>query len=113
MDDEKRFREWGLEADKLLKPILEKSPRGGFVYIMWVRPFGACKISLTQKNPAKRRMAVMQGIPYEVGTMACYSTLDAFRLEQMIHDEFDDVRLNGEWFKGEIKDFEPTIKRLS
>lgn len=112
MDDEKRFREWGLEADKLLKPILEKSSRGGFVYIMWVRPFGACKIGLTQKNPARRRKAVMMGIPYEVGTMRCYGTLDVFRLEQMVHDEFDAVRLNGEWFSGNANDFEPTIKGL-
>ena len=112
MDDAKRFQKWGSDAEELLRQILKKSSKGGFVYAMWVRPFGACKIGFTQKNPAKRRMAVMQGIPYEVGTMACYGTLDAFRLEQMIHDEFDDVRLNGEWFKGEIKDFEPTIKRL-
>ena len=112
MDDDKKFQEWGAAADKLLKPILKKSPKGGFVYAMWVRQFGACKLGLTQKNPARRRRAVMQGIPYEVGTMVCYGTLDAFRLEQMVHDEFDDVRLNGEWFRGKIKDFEPTIRRL-
>lgn len=111
-DDEKSFAQWGLEAEKLLKPILEKSNRGGFVYLMWVRKFRACKIGLTQKNPAKRRQAVMRGLPYEVGTMKCYGTLDAFKLEGLVHSEFHHLRLNGEWFDGEIEDFDPAIRKI-
>lgn len=70
--------------------------RGGYVYLL-KSPTGAYKVGRT-KNPDNRLATFGVKLPFEVEYICVIETDDMYALERELHDRFEELRINGEWF---------------
>lgn len=86
--------------------------RPGWVYIVAVRDDGPAKIGLTfDSNPLPRITRVGHALPYNIEIVMVRWDKRAGRLERLIHSDFADVRIKGEWFDLKESDYELIYKR--
>lgn len=84
--------------------------RNGFVYLIQ-SPTGAYKIGRTN-NPDDRMRTFSVKLPFEVEYVCLIHTEDMHGLEKSLHYQFEEKRINGEWFNLSPEDVE-YIKRLA
>lgn len=97
------------QAKKLAKEQHKVQRRVGAVYKGYVyllqSATGAYKIGRT-KNPKDRMKTFSVKLPFEVEYICIIQTDDMYGLEQSLHDQFANKRLNGEWFNLTPEDVE-------
>jgi len=62
------------------------------------------KIGFTTREPEKRLKEISSGQPVKPEILLSYWCDDVEKEERFLHDKFNDVRVNGEWFKLSVKD---------
>lgn len=84
----------------------QDSPKRGFVYLLQSST-GYYKIGRT-KDPTDRIKTFNVKLPFEVDFTCLLKTPDMYALEQELHQQYADKRVNGEWF-----DLDPTdVERI-
>lgn len=73
----------------------------GFVYIL--EGGGYCKIGRTC-NPNKRIAQISPKLPFDTTLVHMIPTDDSLRLEAILHERFENKRVNGEWFNLDRED---------
>lgn len=109
-------RELELEREKAYKAKKKDKPNSGYVYFIQGVYGGAIKIGKS-KDPEMRLKALQTGYP---DTLRILLLIPGYtKIEQQLHEEFEQYRLNGEWFKPEkpildkIKELKEKYKQQS
>jgi hypothetical protein len=90
------FLFWFENQNKTQKPVQVNSKGGGFVYLLQ-SPTGAYKIGRAI-DPEDRLRTFSVKLPFEVEYACLIRTSDMVALERELHQQFEEKRVNGEWF---------------
>lgn len=84
---------WGFVPLKFKRPDFE-----GYVYILYARRNRLFKIGMTRRDPEKRLKDLQTGMPDQLVFVFLIQAKYPEALENELHIQFADKRLNGEWF---------------
>lgn len=70
----------------------------GWVYVLYARRNRLFKIGMTRSDPQKRLNTIQTSIPDQLAFVFLIQAKYPERLEFEMHLQFEDKRLNGEWF---------------
>lgn len=73
-------------------------PGAGYLYLIHCVGFPYYKIGMTTGSPIKRKRALQASMPFELDLLATAKTDDICEEERLLHAEFDQHRVSGEWF---------------
>ncbi len=80
----------------LVEPAAPNQNKAGFIYL--IRSVsGHYKIGCT-KDPNRRLQMFSVKLPFEIEFIHLIATANMFKLERKLHIEFQNKRMNGEWF---------------
>ena len=84
-----------------MKPVAEPpkpTPKPGFIYILKaITPDNHYKIGRS-KDPVNRIETMGVKLPFPLEPIHQFPTSDASRAEKQLHEQYEDKRVNGEWF---------------
>lgn len=72
--------------------------QNGFIYVLRAQAGDFCKIGKTT-SLSKRIAQLKIQLPFPVSVHAAYQIAQPARVESVLHEQFSDKRLNGEWFR--------------
>jgi hypothetical protein len=80
----------------------------GCVYLIGNKTLNFYKIGLTRntESPDSRFKAIQQGIPFDLDFIRYWFVNHAESFERLLHYEFQDKRIRGEWFKFSFDDID-------
>jgi|GEM_PF-6647959 len=88
--------------DVSAEPKTARKP--GYIYIY--ESGGYYKIGLTTRSPEKRAKEISRNTPFKLNLVHCFDSDDAMQAEKILHSEYGEKRLDGEWFDLEESDLE-------
>ena len=94
-EDEERDRQYN--DDPCCKKKEKPKPKSGYIYVFELNKH--YKIGLTTRTPEKRLDEIAKPMPVTPTILLSYWHPDIQKEERELHEKFDDVRCNGEWFK--------------
>jgi hypothetical protein len=114
----RRYKLAVAKAKSRQDPNCYKLMTRGHVYLCGNKDLCFYKIGLTHKleAPDNRVKAVQQQVPFELDTVRIWFVEFALPFEKLLHYEFEDHRLRGEWFRfapEELEDIFQKIKDLT
>ena len=86
----------------------------GYVYLIFDNNTGLCKIGMTKNEPYKRVKQLQTGNSTVLTLLKSVETAYPFKLETLMHCNFKDKKINGEWYElseDDIKGFETTCSQ--
>jgi hypothetical protein len=92
-----------------------KSKYTGWVYVVGIVGDNLYKIGMTTRTPDKRLAEFVPKMPYEAEVIATCKTNDVLGLECELHQMYDHLRDNGEWFRlneTELSDLKTYLKNI-
>jgi hypothetical protein len=79
------------------KPLKKKG--AGWVYVVGIVGDNLYKIGITTRTPDERLAEFVPKMPYEAEVIAICKTNDVLGMERKLHQMYDGLRDNGEWFR--------------
>lgn len=77
----------------------ERKPMAGWVYVVQIVGDNLYKIGMTTKKPTERLAQFAPKMPYTAELVYTKQSANPMALEASLHQLYDDLRENGEWFR--------------
>lgn len=106
----KMFGHESAPRQKAIKP--PKPARAGWVYVVQIAGDNLYKIGMTYKTPDQRIAQFAPKMPYTAELVYTKQSANPMALEASLHQLYDDLRENGEWFRLSAADYASLIEYL-
>ena len=84
----------------------------GYVYLLNIKGTDLYKIGMTYKTPDQRIAQFAPKMPYTAELVYTKQSANPMALEASLHQFYDDLRENGEWFRLSAADYASLIEYL-
>ena len=99
-------------APREVKPKKERAAQAGWVYVVQISGDSLYKIGMTTKKPTERLAQFAPKMPYTAELVYAKQSANPMALEASLHQFYDDLRENGEWFRLSAADYASLIEYL-